>query len=278
MELALSLGDSSKPFPFLEKTPTTDLGFCKYANRDGDHKRVSSDPPLHLHLLPFSPLPRTPPSSQLRLPWLNDNLHETGSSEGPVRGLDVYRLPLVVALGDEAEEGAAQSSPNSAVSSFPMGLGITNGGKRNMEAETERGSSRASDDDENGSTRKKLRLSKEQSAFLEESFKEQNTLNPKQKLALAKQLNLRPRQVEVWFQNRRASQLARTMHVIVKAPELFDGWESIMWLVGYRTRMSMNAQAGEVVRRHLPSTTSQTEATPNFGYNSESIVIAGIKS
>ncbi|EPS58259.1 hypothetical protein M569_16556, partial [Genlisea aurea] len=64
---------------------------------------------------------------------------------------------------------------------------------------------RISDDDENGvNTRKKLRLSKEQSAFLEESFKEHNTLNPKQKLALAKQLNLRPRQVEVWFQNRRA--------------------------------------------------------------------------
>nr|KYP70620.1 Homeobox-leucine zipper protein HOX11 [Cajanus cajan] len=62
----------------------------------------------------------------------------------------------------------------------------------------------ASDDDENGSTRKKLRLSKQQSAFLEESFKEHTTLNPKQKLALAKQLNLRPRQVEVWFQNRRA--------------------------------------------------------------------------
>ena len=70
--------------------------------------------------------------------------------------------------------------------------------------ETERGSSRASDDDDNGSTRKKLRLSKEQSAFLEESFKEHNTLNPKQKLALAKQLGLTPRQVEVWFQNRRA--------------------------------------------------------------------------
>ncbi|XP_043689397.1 homeobox-leucine zipper protein HOX11-like [Telopea speciosissima] len=69
---------------------------------------------------------------------------------------------------------------------------------------TQRASSRASDEDENGLARKKLRLSKEQSAFLEESFKVHNTLNPKQKLALAKQLNLRPRQVEVWFQNRRA--------------------------------------------------------------------------
>ncbi|KAK1263854.1 Homeobox-leucine zipper protein HAT14 [Acorus gramineus] len=53
-------------------------------------------------------------------------------------------------------------------------------------------------------TRKKLRLSKEQSSFLEESFNENQTLNPQQKLNLAKKLNLRPRQVEVWFQNRRA--------------------------------------------------------------------------
>ncbi|MCO5577815.1 hypothetical protein L7F22_031648 [Adiantum nelumboides] len=65
-------------------------------------------------------------------------------------------------------------------------------------------SSRASDEEEGASTRKKLRLSKEQSALLEESFKEHSTLNPKQKNALAKQLSLRPRQVEVWFQNRRA--------------------------------------------------------------------------
>ncbi|KAH7438909.1 hypothetical protein KP509_04G036500 [Ceratopteris richardii] len=65
-------------------------------------------------------------------------------------------------------------------------------------------SSRASDEEDGASTRKKLRLTKEQSALLEESFKEHSTLNPKQKSALAKQLNLRPRQVEVWFQNRRA--------------------------------------------------------------------------
>jgi homeobox-leucine zipper protein len=39
-------------------------------------------------------------------------------------------------------------------------------------------SSRGSDEEEGGTTRKKLRLSKEQSALLEESFKEHSTLNP----------------------------------------------------------------------------------------------------
>ncbi|KAG8083160.1 hypothetical protein GUJ93_ZPchr0014g47293 [Zizania palustris] len=55
-----------------------------------------------------------------------------------------------------------------------------------------------------GGSRKKLRLSKDQSAVLEDSFREHPTLNPRQKAALAQQLGLRPRQVEVWFQNRRA--------------------------------------------------------------------------
>ncbi|XP_042423713.1 homeobox-leucine zipper protein HAT9-like [Zingiber officinale] len=55
-----------------------------------------------------------------------------------------------------------------------------------------------------GGARKKLRLSKEQAALLEDMFKEHSTLNLKQKQALAGQLKLLPRQVEVWFQNRRA--------------------------------------------------------------------------
>ncbi|CAN4124049.1 unnamed protein product [Withania somnifera] len=59
--------------------------------------------------------------------------------------------------------------------------------------------------------RKKLRLTKQQSYLLEESFRQNHTLNPKQKEALATQLELKPRQVEVWFQNRRArSKLKQT--------------------------------------------------------------------
>lgn len=60
------------------------------------------------------------------------------------------------------------------------------------------------DDVNDNSSRKKLRLTKEQSSILEDTFKDHCTLNPKQKQELASKLNLRTRQVEVWFQNRRA--------------------------------------------------------------------------
>ncbi|CAK9187665.1 unnamed protein product [Ilex paraguariensis] len=73
------------------------------------------------------------------------------------------------------------------------------------EVEVERNISKVSDEDDgviNG--RKKLRLTKAQSALLEESFKQDSALTPKQKQELAREIKLRPRQVEVWFQNRRA--------------------------------------------------------------------------
>ncbi|XP_073057954.1 homeobox-leucine zipper protein HAT22-like [Primulina eburnea] len=73
------------------------------------------------------------------------------------------------------------------------------------EGEIERVSSRTGEEDDDGPNgRKKLRLTKVQSALLEESFKIHSTLNHKQKQDLARELKLRPRQVEVWFQNRRA--------------------------------------------------------------------------
>ncbi|EOX91792.1 hypothetical protein QUC31_003290 [Theobroma cacao] len=98
-----------------------------------------------------------------------------------------------------------QASPHSAVSSFSSGRVKRERDLSSEEVEVEKNSSRVSDEDEDGvNARKKLRLTKDQSALLEESFKQHSTLNPKQKQALARQLSLRPRQVEVWFQNRRA--------------------------------------------------------------------------
>lgn len=75
-----------------------------------------------------------------------------------------------------------QASPHSAVSnSFSSGRVVKR--ERDLsseEIEVEKViSSRASDEDEDGvNARKKLRLTKEQSALLEESFKQHSTLNP----------------------------------------------------------------------------------------------------
>ncbi|KAK8673586.1 hypothetical protein V6N13_111913 [Hibiscus sabdariffa] len=51
---------------------------------------------------------------------------------------------------------------------------------------------------------KKKRLNTEQVRALERSFELGNKLDPETKLQLAKELGLKPRQIAIWFQNRRA--------------------------------------------------------------------------
>ncbi|XP_076893122.1 homeobox-leucine zipper protein HAT14-like [Bidens hawaiensis] len=153
------------------------------------------NPPVQLDLLPSAPVLRLHTS----FPWSPNGSSEGGSSGNAAGGVkrmvgteeatSSFRLEFM-------SYGGRTGSGNHKRGGFEIG---------NDAVAVERASSRASDeDDHHGLSRKKLRLSKEQSAYLEESFKEHNTLNLKQKLALAEQLHLRPRQVEVWFQNRRA--------------------------------------------------------------------------
>lgn len=78
------------------------------------------------------------------------------------------------------ERASSSSSPNSTVSCPQMDFSAQRGGGVGAAAAAAvgRASSRVSDEEENGLVRKKLRLSKEQSDSLEESFKEHSTLNP----------------------------------------------------------------------------------------------------
>ncbi|XP_057531693.1 homeobox-leucine zipper protein ATHB-4 [Amaranthus tricolor] len=94
-------------------------------------------------------------------------------------------------------------SPNSNISSTATGKHLGdfkfNGGE--MTSDEDKGGNGGGSCSDH---RKKLRLGKAQIMVLEQAFREHTILNTKQKMALAKQVKLRPRQVEVWFQNRRA--------------------------------------------------------------------------
>ncbi|KAK4742048.1 hypothetical protein SAY87_000049 [Trapa incisa] len=148
------------------------------------HQRIShhhQPPPVQLNLLPsLVPSATSSPSDR-----------SYGKARSFLQRIDVNRLPSAA----DCEEEAVVSSPNSSTISSRSGKRIEREAKPD---------DLISDEDDGEGSRKKLRLSKDQSAILEESFREHNILNPKQKLALAKHLGLRPRQVEVWFQNRRA--------------------------------------------------------------------------
>lgn len=79
----------------------------------------------------------------------------------------------------ESTDVHQQTSSMSAVSSFSNTSVKKDRDFGDEEVELERVSnSRISDEDEDGSPRKKLRLTKEQFATLEESFKEHSTLSP----------------------------------------------------------------------------------------------------
>ena len=128
----------------------------------------------------------------------------TTTTSSPASPWSAALNSIVGAVGDARgaveDQGRTSTSPDSTAALSSAS------GKRELER-TGSGAAAGSDEEDGADGaggRKKLRLSKDQAAVLEECFKTHSTLNPKQKVALANRLGLRPRQVEVWFQNRRA--------------------------------------------------------------------------
>ncbi|CAL4971431.1 unnamed protein product [Urochloa decumbens] len=85
---------------------------------------------------------------------------------------------------------AATSRPNKKAKKF-QGDGDDSGDRRSPTSD-------------GGGGRKKLRLTGAQAAMLEDSFRAHNILSQAEKQDLARRVGLSARQVEVWFQNRRA--------------------------------------------------------------------------
>ena len=78
-------------------------------------------------------------------------------------------------------------------------------------------------EEDEGSSSKKRRLGVNQVRFLESSFKEEKKLEPERKAQIAQQLGLQPRQVAIWFQNRRARSRSKQLerdYIVLKS--LYD--------------------------------------------------------
>ncbi|KAM3295486.1 hypothetical protein ACQJBY_038025 [Aegilops geniculata] len=128
------------------------------------------------------------------------------------------RLSLVIGAGSQPPPVQVSLLPPGAEVRVPGNTGRKKGekwvggstrqhGKRARAVHGARGSDVDDDDgggDAAGRARKKLRLTTEQAALLEKSFRAHNVPSHGEKRDLAEQLGLKPRQVEVWFQNRRA--------------------------------------------------------------------------
>ncbi|XP_076936895.1 homeobox-leucine zipper protein ATHB-13-like [Bidens hawaiensis] len=112
-------------------------------------------------------------------------------------GMAFFSTNFMLHPSQEDEHQHAPTQDLSGVASFLGKRSISYSGVNNMDGEDE-----LSDD---GSQReKKRRLNMEQVKTLERNFELGNKLEPERKMQLARALGLQPRQVAIWFQNRRA--------------------------------------------------------------------------
>ncbi|XP_078166323.1 homeobox-leucine zipper protein HAT4-like [Carex rostrata] len=176
LSLDLGLGDGLRAVKSEEIDKEEEIGakIIRETQRDNVHKRKEMHDEEYFLKLSLRPVICEQEFSNVEESMKGRNIERALSIE------EVDQIPAALSSSSNIKSSEAQSKNDLANSSlFEM-------------------------EKEDGVARKKLRLTRDQASFLEESFKKQSILNPKQKLVLSKQLNLKPRQVEVWFQNRRA--------------------------------------------------------------------------
>lgn len=107
------------------------------------------------------------------------------------------------------------------------------------------------------SPEKKRRLTAEQVHLLEKNFAAENKLEPERKIQLAKKLGLQPRQVAVWFQNRRARW--KTKQLERDYDDLKSSYDSLA------TTFDSVVKENEKLKSQVASLTEKLQAKPEGG-------------
>lgn len=95
---------------------------------------------------------------------------------------------------------------------------------------------------------RKRRLSVDQVRFLERSFEAENKLEPDRKLKLANELSLQPRQIAVWFQNRRAR--CKTKNLETEYETLHSSYKSLRTDYDSLLRENEKLKAEVIIKVH----------------------------
>jgi homeobox-leucine zipper protein len=110
----------------------------------------------------------------------------------------------------------------------------------------------------------KRRLTIEQVRSLERNFEMENKLEPERKMQLAKELGLRPRQVAVWFQNRRArwktKQLERDYETLAADYERLKA--DYQKILGEKTQLKADVQRATVTDKKLCEDSHNARSSP----------------
>ncbi|CAK7343338.1 unnamed protein product [Dovyalis caffra] len=133
-------------------------------------------------------------------------------------------------------------------------------------------------DDQLWESREEKRLASEQLESLEKSFQEEIKLDPDRKMKLSRELGLQPRQIAVWFQNRRARWKAKQLECLYdNLKKEFDSVSKEKQKLQEEV-MKLKAVVREQATRKQVSTTEYTEISGEETVVSTSVAAASRKA